>query len=144
MWLLMQLNKSARTINTTLQLLDIYIYIYRQTSVQPHAYARVQLKKITIIQFKLYNFFRKYSNYTQYYLTFFLNYIFLKYVMTSHYNYIYIYIYLFIYLFIYIYNLEFNQFQTFQFAPNNSLATKIKNLDKLAKYQTPIEIQFRI
>ena len=62
-------------------------------------------------------FFLRCSNYTWYYLAFFLNHIFLKYVMIS------------IYIYIYIYDLEFNWLlDLLNFAPNKLLATKIKNL----------------
>ena len=60
--------------------------------------------------------------------------------MVSHYTYIYVYIHTYIYM---IQNLT--GFKFFGFAPNNSLAKKVKKLDgHVAKNWTPIEIQFRI
>ena len=69
-----------------------YICLLLFTSVQPRAYARVQLKIITIKRFKLYFFFKKRYKLYIFKLYIFLNYTFLKYVIISH----------------YIYNLEFN------------------------------------
>ena len=46
--------------------------------------------------------------------------------MISHYAYIHTYIYIYIYIFIYIVYLDFD---SSIFAPNNSLATKIKKLN---------------
>ena len=49
---------------------------------------------------------------------------------------------IYIYLYIYIYDLVFNWFQTLVYASNNSLATKIKNLDgHVVENWTLIEIQ---
>ena len=59
---------------------SLYLFI-TITSVQSSTYTRVQLKIITIIQFKLYLLVKRFSNYTQYQFILFLNHKFLKYVV---------------------------------------------------------------
>ena len=62
----------------------------------------------------------------------FLNHTFLKYVIVSHYIYL-------------IYLIGFRLLDSLVFALNNSLATKIKNLNgHMTENWTPIKIQFRI